>query len=221
MAKNNVSIILFFTLVLTCLDATSQDNYELIQFDTKDGGSVEAALFMASGTKAVMFAHGAVFNKESWYFLAEKFQEQGITALSIDFRGYGNSKAGSTASKAYDILGAVSYLRQQGYDDINIVGGSMGGAAVLDALARLSEPVAKVVLMAPAGGVPITSDMTNKLFIVSRQEGLRDRVLTIYEASAQPKQLEEFDGRAHAQHMFKEAYAERLVKMILDFIGNE
>jgi len=125
--------------------ANSKDKFELIEFTTEDGGSIQGALFKASTKKVVIFAHGAIFNKESWYFLAEKFQDQGVSALSIDFRGYGNSKSGSTNKKSYDILGAISYLKGKGFSDINIIGGSMGGAAVLGALIRTKQPITKVV----------------------------------------------------------------------------
>jgi pimeloyl-ACP methyl ester carboxylesterase len=199
--------------------AMNKADFELVKYTTEDGGSIEAAFFKASATKAVIFAHGAVFDKESWYFLAEKFQEQNVAGLAIDFRGYGKSKAGSTGKKMYDILGAISYLQREGFTEINIVGGSMGGAAVLSALTLTKTTVAKVVLLAPAGGSPIESTKTDKLFIVSKKEGLYNRVEAIYTDSANPKKIKEYEGSAHAQHMFKEDYADELISSILDFIG--
>jgi alpha-beta hydrolase superfamily lysophospholipase len=199
--------------------AMSKDKFELVKFTTEDGGSIQGAYFKANSPKAVIFAHGAIFNKESWYFLAEKFQQENITALAIDFGGYGKSKAGSSGKKMYDILGAISYLHGQGYDDINIIGGSMGGAAVLSALTLVKKPVNKVVLLAPAGGPAIKSAKTDKLFVISKDEGLYDRVTTIYLESAEPKKIKEYAGSAHAQHMFKEGYANELVTIIMDFIS--
>ena len=211
------------TLILANLisqTVMSKDKFEIVKFTTEDGGRIEAALFKASASKVVIFAHGAIFDKESWYFLAEKFQDKGVAALSLDFRGYGNSVSGSTNKKMYDILGAIAYLQAEGYSNINIVGGSMGGAAVLSALSLVKEPITKVVLLAPAGGSPINSDKTDKLFVVSREEGLYDRVKSIYSDSSDPKIIKEFAGNAHAQHMFKEDYANELIALILDFVGN-
>ena len=91
-----------FTLVLLVVLSSPKVNaqaWELIDFSTEDGGRIEASFFSASNSKVVIFAHGAIFNKESWYFLAEAFQHKGVSALSIDFRGYGNSTAGSTTKK--------------------------------------------------------------------------------------------------------------------------
>ncbi len=199
----------------------TKNKFKLVHFSTEDGAKIEAAYFEASKDKIVIFAHGAIFNKESWYFLAEEFQKKGISALPIDFRGYGKSTSGSTENKYYDILGAIAYAEAQGFTDINIVGASMGGAAVLAALSKSETPVQKVVLLAPAGGSAITSQKIKKLFVVSKKEGFYKTVLQIYSESAEPKTLKEFEGSAHAQHIFKTDNSEELQELILDFIISE
>jgi len=193
-------------------------SHQLVNFGTEDGGKIEASLFNASNSKAVVFAHGAIFDKESWYFLAEAFQRKGITALPIDFRGYGNSMSGSTTKKMLDVLGAISYLREQGYTQINIVGASMGGATVLLALSNNSIPIHKVVLLAPAGGPAIESTASDKLFIVSENEGMFSRIMAIYNASAEPKQIKVYPGNTHAQHLFKTDVRDELSERIISFI---
>jgi alpha-beta hydrolase superfamily lysophospholipase len=221
MIMNPTTIKFFFTLLLTFFVSTlsAKDKFELIKYSTEDGGEIQAAFFNAGNEKAVIFAHGAIFNKESWYFLAKKFQENGVSALSIDFRGYGKSKGGESSQKYFDILGAVDYLVQQGYKEINLVGGSMGGAAVLTALSKKTVPlISNVILLSPAGGPVLTSETIHKLFIVSKKEGLYDRVINIYRQSVDPKILKTFDGSAHAQHMFKEDYSKELAQLILDTI---
>ena len=194
-------------------------HYELLTFETEDGGKIESAFFEASHSKAVIFAHGAVFNKESWYFLAEAFQQRGVSALSIDFRGYGNSVPGDTTKKMYDILGAIAYLEAQGFTDINVVGGSMGGAAVLFALAGNSIPVSRVVVLAPAGGPALESTASEKLFVVSDKERMFSRVMDIYNASAEPKQIQVYPGTTHAQNLFKTDVRDELIKRIVNFIN--
>jgi len=191
---------------------------ELVNFSTEDGGKIEAAFFKASNSKAVIFAHGAVFNKESWYFLAEEFQRKGVSALPIDFRGYGNSTSGSTTKKMYDILGAISYLSEQGFTDINVIGGSMGGAAVLSALDKNSIPIEKAVLLAPADGPALASTATDKLFVVAANERMFSSVLSIYEATTEPKQIEIYPGNSHAQHLFKTDIRDELIERIVNFI---
>lgn len=212
-----VSILAFFT-VLSSPKAIAQA-YELVSFGTEDGGRIEASFFKAGSSKAVILAHGAIFNKESWYFLAEAFQRKGVAALSIDFRGYGNSRSGSSTKKMYDILGAISYLKAQGFTAINLIGASMGGAAVLLALSNNSIPIDKVVLLAPAGGPAIGSTASDKLFIVSESERMFTGVMAIYAASAVPKQIEIYPGNVHAQNLFKTDNRDKLIDRITGFIN--
>lgn len=217
MSFNRFIFILPFLAALSSPKAIAQA-YELVNFGTEDGGKIEASLFSASTSKVVIFAHGAIFNKESWYFLAEEFQRKGVSALSIDFRGYGNSTTGNTTKKMYDVLGAISYLKKQGFTDINMVGASMGGAATLLTLSNNSIPINKVVLLAPAGGPAITSTSTDKLFVVSENERMFSGLMTIFDASAEPKQIKIYPGNTHAQHLFKTDVRDDLIQRILNFI---
>ncbi len=207
--------------LVVSLGCSAEDAFEVVTFQTSDGGTIEGALFAAEGDRAAVFAHGAVFDKESWYPQAERLQKAGVTALSIDFRGYGNSKAGSTAEKYHDVLGAVAFLEATGFEQIAVVGGSMGGAAVLRALANSdSKAIVKAVLLAPAGGDPIPSSTISKLFIVSEGDRLAASVQRLHEASAKPKELKVYSGDAHAQHLFKTEHAEDLTNRIIKFISD-
>jgi alpha-beta hydrolase superfamily lysophospholipase len=196
----------------------AQDKFKLVEFSSEDGGKVEGAYFNSGKTKIVIFAHGAIFNKESWYFLAEEFQGLGISALSIDFRGYGNSISGNTEKKLFDVLGAISYAKKQGFNEICVVGASMGGTAVLSALSYKQTSISKVILLAPAGGPPIKSSEIDKFFVVSKGERLYQRVKQIYTESQESKKMKEYLGNTHAQHMFKASYANELRMLIIDFI---
>ncbi len=220
----NYFFILFFgsnIMVHTLLVPITNGDFKLITYKAEDGGIIEASLFESGKDMAVIFAHGAIFNKESWYFMAEKLQSNGVTALSIDFRGYGNSKKGSSDNMALDILGAIEYLKKQGFKSIALVGGSMGGAAILDALEiKTDDAIKKVVLLSPAGSNGITSNTLEKLFVVSEDEGFYARVKTAFDTSTQPKQLKVYKGSYHAQHMFKSDYANELTDLIIEFVMN-
>ena len=193
--------------------------FNLAKFTTEDGGEIEGSLFKGSTTDIVLFAHGAVFNKESWYPMAELFQYRGISSLCIDFRGYGKSISQNNEDKFYDILGAVDYLKSKNYKNIYIIGGSMGGAAILNAMEKRTDPlIKKIVLLAPAGGSPLKDKDIKKLFIVSKEEPLYHRVQTLYKDSSKKKAIKIYPGKAHAQHMFKEPYGKELSNFILEFI---
>ena len=64
-----------------------------ISYPTSDGGEIFANLY-GQGSHAVLLAHGAVFDKESWDPLARRLSAAGLQVLAIDFRGYGKSTSG-------------------------------------------------------------------------------------------------------------------------------
>ena len=100
-----IFILVMSTTIVTKISysQTKKEEFKLVNFKTEDGGTIEASLFEGGKDLGVIFAHGAIFNKESWYFLCEKLQAKGVSSLSIDFRGYGNSKKGSSNNMSFDI----------------------------------------------------------------------------------------------------------------------
>ena len=198
---------------------TAQDNYETVTFKTSDGGSIEADLFKGTTDRAVVLAHGGVFNKESWHDQARRLQAEGITALSINFRGYGKSKASNERDKHLDVLGAIEYLKKHGYERIGILGGSMGAMAVDRALQQTDDPkIDKVILLAPPSGQALTSPKMKKLFITSEGDFAARGTRAIHEGSSEPKQLKVYPGDSHAQHLFKTEHAEDLNNLIVRFM---
>lgn len=108
-------------------DMTKQDHE--VSFRTADNGKIFANLY-GQGDHAVVFAHGAVFNKESWDSLARELSAKGYRVLALDFRGYGKSVAGRKERVlCEDLLAAVRYLRREDAKKVSVVGGSMGGGA--------------------------------------------------------------------------------------------
>ena len=201
------------------LPSEGVNNYQKVTFKTEDGAIIEGSFFKGKKTRAVVFAHGAVFSKESWYPLSESLQKQGIASISIDFRGYGNSTPGRSSELYYDVLGAVDYLEKRGYEHIALVGGSMGGEAVLCALGHRANPrIDKVILLAPAGGEVIKSQTIKKLFVVAEKDRFYSRVRTLYTVSSEPKELKVYPGSAHAQHIFKTESGKDLASFIIYFL---
>ncbi len=60
----------------------------------------------------------------------------------------------------------------------------------------------------------------DKLFIVSEGDRLSDSVRSQFQKAPEPKRLEILKGSAHAQHIFKTDQAEKLEKLIVDFLTN-
>jgi len=201
------------------LHAQEPDVARAVSFETADGGTIHALLY-GQGKRAVVLAHGAVFNKESWEQFSKRLAARGFLVLALDFRGYGRSVAGSKPAALHeDILGAVRYLKGQGSTEIAVVGASMGGSAAAKAAIEAGGgEIAKLILLSPAPFQHPEKLKGDLLFIASKEEPLADQIRTAYEKAPVPKRLELITGRAHAQHIFKADQAERLSVVIERFL---
>jgi pimeloyl-ACP methyl ester carboxylesterase len=216
---------IIFSIAITtdifCL-ASNQDLYKEISFLTTDKGNIVANLY-GKGDHAVVLAHGAIFNKESWHHLAVTLSEHDFMVMSIDFRGYGKSVAGSK-KKALDedVTGAFNYLKSKGAKKISLIGGSMGGGAVAQAATMAQKGnLYRVILLSPVPiGNPEQIKADKLLFIASKDERMMPRIQEQYNRAPQPKTLELLEGNAHAQHIFNTDKAQRLTDMIIKFLSD-
>lgn len=206
------------TMALTCAQVSSAEalrpsaDYEIIKIKTETGTESLAAFFDGGHDQVAIFVPGAVFNKESWFDLAERLKKLDIASLSLD----GNTRDA--------VWAAVDLLTAKEFTKIILVGGSMGGAAILGALeTRTDESISKIILLAPVGGPPVRSTGINKLFIVSKEDqlGIYSFVKALYEHSLMPKKFVEVDGSEHAQHLFNSSHKEAVTKLILDFVNED
>jgi pimeloyl-ACP methyl ester carboxylesterase len=193
-----------------------------VSFATSDGGRVFGLLYGA-GHHAVVLAHGAVFNKESWSEQSKLLAGKGLRVLAIDFRGYGKSQAGSQPDALHlDVLAAVRYLRDQGARRVSIVGGSMGGRAAGDAaVAARQGEIDRLILLAPPRISRPQEIKGATLFIVAQGDRLASSVKEQYAAAPDPKRLVVLDGNAHAQHIFRSPQADELMRQIVDWLTSE
>jgi dienelactone hydrolase len=221
-----VRALIVIGLILLASSAAAQT---AVSFPTEDGGLVYADLY-GSGSKAVVLAHGARFNKESWSKQARALESHGFRVLAIDFRGYGKSRGPGDAQPMnapleLDVLAAVRYLHKMGAQSVSVVGGSMGAAAAGDAsIASHPGEIDRLVLL---GGAPNGSAdrlKSSSLFIVARNDtsdaGPRlPRIQEQYNRAPEPKRLIILDGSAHAQYLFETDQAERVMNEILRFFS--
>ena len=191
-----------------------------IEIQTIDGGAIVANVY-GVGDHAVVLAHGAVFNKESWHDQAVRLADGGLRVAAIDFRGYGRSKAGSQGQALHlDVLSAVRRLRSEGAAEVSVVGGSMGARASAQAVME-AQPgeIDRLVLLAPPPFENPNKLQGKILFIVSEGDGLASFVKQAHSAAPEPKKLIVLPGSAHAQHIFKTDQAEALFKAIARFVA--
>ena len=196
--------------------------FQEVSFKTSDEGRIYANDYGDSQDHAVVLAHGAVFNKESWHDLALAMHQIGLRVLAIDFRGYGKSEAGSGSSARHlDVIAAVDYLKAIGVKRVSVLGGSMGGRASGQAAAQLENGVIDRLVLLAHPPIEHPEKLTGKkLFVVSEGDRLSRSVKAQYEQAPEPKTLTILPGDAHAQHIFKTEQGPALEKLILEFLAD-
>jgi len=201
-----------------------------VSFPTADGGVVYADVYGA-GDRAVVLAHGARFDKESWEKQARALAAAGLRVLALDFRGYGESAGPGSADPmsaplGNDVLAAVRWLRANGAASVYAVGASMGGGAVAAALAAAPGEIERAVFLAswPERGARAERLKGRKLFVTARDDrdgtgALRlPRIRDAFDRAPEPKRLVLLDGSAHAQFLFDTDQGGRLLREIERFL---
>jgi alpha-beta hydrolase superfamily lysophospholipase len=112
-----------------------------VEFATADGALLHGRLWPASTERLVILLHMYGADQASWYETARALQRSGASALTFDFRGFGESEgARDTALLVVDVTGALAFARAQHYDEVVLIGASMGGTAALIAAGAPSTP---------------------------------------------------------------------------------
>ncbi len=140
-SKRNVFFIFFFlglfilgTFLMFVTPSTIKINYGLTT-ETKDGELISFNVFEPHGgdtrKKAIIIGHGVLVNKEMVKGYAIELANAGFIAVTLDFRGHGQS-TGELNSKRlfYDIKAVKNYLKNRDDVDLNdfgYLGYSMGG----------------------------------------------------------------------------------------------
>ena len=119
--------------------------YEDVRFPAQDGEAEIAAWYIpsAENERAVVLVHGRNASRTDAFKkrlpeLAAALNEAGFSVLMIDLRGHGESSDGRFSfgiKERYDVLGAVDWLEERGFEpgNIGVLGVSLGAAASVGA----------------------------------------------------------------------------------------
>ena len=130
-----------------------------ITLDSSEGVTLAADFEEASGaTTGVVLVHMEKRKAADWRFLTARLNRAGFTTLAVDLRGHGDnigegeSKPTLTdddyAAMTDDVRAAVLYLREQGYEQVALVGAGVGANLSAQVAAR-EEAVSNLVLLSP------------------------------------------------------------------------
>jgi dienelactone hydrolase len=157
----------------------------IVNFNAADGTPLVGTFYEAgsSATPCVVLVHMLGRQRDDWAGVAERLQQQGISALTIDLRGHGASGGTRTplARMTDDVMAAVRWLGARSAvraDAIGIGGASLGASLALQAAAALPS-VRSLALVSPSldyRGVRIDAALVRKygarpiLFIASSED---------------------------------------------------
>ena len=204
----------------------------VVTIATADGLDLDARLFAASppvpdaARRLVILLHMYPADQTAWFGFAGELQTLGIDALTIDFRGFGESAGSMGPSDTdRDVRAAVAFARGRGYERIVLVGASMGGSAAIvaaadtpvDGVVAISAPVAMRSLDAEVVVAEVRAPLTLVAAEgdVSAVESLRDLAEG---AGLREDQVLLTAGRAHGTDLLVAPEGDRVRAWVLGFL---
>lgn len=196
----------------------------VISFPTEDNVELQGRIF-GQGDVAVVLAHEYPADQSSWYDFARTLASNGYSALTFDFRGYGDS--GGKKEIGFidrDVTAALKVMGQLGKTKVFLVGASMGGTASLKVAAR-ENVLGVITLSAPSTfqGLSAVNEVPQvkapKLFLASQGDTpAADSVKFFTDKAPDPKQMNILSGNAHGTDMLKGDQGSQVSKLIVDFL---
>jgi dienelactone hydrolase len=166
-----------------------------ISFQTDDGVTIKANLFLPKGAKpvpAVLLLHQLGSSKSAWNAFAEKLTKNSYAVLALDLRGHGGSTDFSGKERDYksftdadyaavirDVEAAAKYLKSR--KDINggrlaVVGASIGANLAFQYAAE-DKTVRTVIMLSPGLNyrglevLPYTTGFSTRALFLITSEG--------------------------------------------------
>ena len=128
--------------------------------------------------------------------LAEKFTEQGITSLRLDYRDPNN-----LPECVLDLMAGVEFFKGQDFEPVVVVGHSFGGAVVIAGGAAISHIKGVVCLSSQTYGSDLVGQLSPRpLLLVHGKSDTRlpfSCSQQIYDRALEPKRLVLYDGAEH------------------------
>ncbi len=204
---------------------------EIVSVTTEDNVKLSGTIYPAGGDTAVIFAHMGHLDQTTWEDFAKQISKKGVTAVTFDLRCHGKSqcKGGNTDYKhIQDIIALIRFLRQRGYNRLVCVGGSMGGAACMNAAVR--EDLIGLAIIASGKSFAFDEksfpkDLVNpdmpKLYIYTEEDRyipIRTAMPYLYSQSPEPKEIKVFPGQLHGIELFDGPDANEFSEILMDFL---
>ncbi|MBI5797903.1 alpha/beta fold hydrolase [Candidatus Woesearchaeota archaeon] len=234
-----VLFLLFIILINAC---TIQGQMKSISFLTDDQVNI-VGNYWQGGKNAVLLLHMMPATKESWEYFAEDLHKENFTVLAIDLRGHGESmeqEGGILNYKTFtdeehqdsikDVEAAVDYLKEQGAENIAIIGASIGANLALEYQSEHPE-IKKAVLLSAGTNyrgieiLPYAAKLREdqQVYFVAgsldgRSAGSADAMAKEIAQKIKKKEIKIYNSTAHGTDLFAED--DTLSKILIDWLKN-
>jgi esterase/lipase len=169
--------------------------------------------------------------KPGWWELAQLTAAQRLMALTYQWRDCGPAGPVSDAQLiknfVNDARGAISFVQDQGAENVILAGASLGGIA--SAKLAVESKASGLIIFASPTKIPnydfsiAASDLNvniPKLFITAENDSVvpSDESRKMYEMAAEPKEWQTYPGTSHGTDLFKTEKGKEAQERILEFI---
>lgn len=178
-------IFIFTLIITTLLSACSIEPANPFYIHAGDDTRISANYFPADSDKGILLIHSLGSSKASWKQLVPELTSRNYNVLSIDMRGHGfsdydwRSFDSDDFNKAVlDVEAGISFLEDNGVDDIAVIGSSIGANIALKHASQNPE-IKSLILLSPSlnyRGVKTASNMekySNPVLIIVGKEDIQ------------------------------------------------
>jgi len=234
MRRQSAAVVLCAALLLSACgsdpapESTSADSVpdpgREVSLVTSDDLTLEARLW-GTGDEYVILAHMRPADMASWFDFARVLAEEGYTAMTFNFRGYGESEGvEGDFDVAVDVRAAVDAALAGGATRVHLIGASMGGTGAVAASAS-NQIGATVTLSAPdefegVNAASYAQLVDNPMLLIAAEEdgtAAVDAAAIAAEAKGDAE-LVVLSGAQHGTNLFAE-HGEEITVLILEFLA--
>lgn len=181
-----------------------------------DGQTVEARLWRVDPVRVAIYLHEYRETQATWWDYATATRRLPVSAITFDFRGHTEEEeegdAGDILGMVEDARAAVRFAREQGFEQIMLVGAGMGASVAIEVAA--DQPDLRVIGLSTPSEFDLLltresiASIADRIALAATEEDLSaaHSLTELQEAGAIPaERVRLYPGRAHGVEMLTSA----------------
>ena len=221
--KSNMKKVLLVLLFVILITACTKNQSSIVTINL-DGIKLTAnySLSLDEQKSAVILLHELNGQKEDYDSLTPILNQNNYSTLALDFRGHGQSEGSKEDYSKYidDIKAAKEYLKEKDYENIYIIGSSIGANTALK-YATTDKEIKKIILLSPGVDYQgytvydIVNNYQGELYLIAGDDTLEvaENLKELYKGEKKYRPLT--DSTAHGTELIE---AENTKSIILLFL---